>query len=451
MKRLLALVLSAALVLTLAACGLSLPAPHEAPAVLKFWSPIPYEAGAKRLVEEFNRTHPDIRVEYVSYVNDAVGNRRLDQALAQKGDVDVCISASRSALAYRASSGWLLALDPILAQNSIHVESLYGPGADLFQLDNVFYSLPSRLFNQCILYNQTMFLEKGIPLPRAGWTYEEFLDAAEKLTGDGVYGYFSESVDHGEPALQFLRAQLGDDWMYHEDGTAVCIDRPEVKSALNQYIARMDAGIEPDFLDNKIQRMQTEDLFLRGEAAMVLDHWTLHHVKDTERYPHSFVVGFATLPRLGGEEQKELYTSIYSDDLSIACHTTYPKEAMTFLLWYITDGMRWLAPMGRVPCALNISPADTAYSLFADSRQLFDLNSARSVYLTSQSARSPRYFTAVQQLQIILGEEFEKAFTGVCSVDEAVAAAQTRAQAAFELAAWTLSPLRPTEVDKPAG
>ena len=451
MKRLSALILSALLFLVLTGCGLSLPAPDTAPVILKFWSPLPYEAGPRQLVEHFNQTHPEIQVEYVQYANDSVGNKQLDDALSQRGDVDVCLSDSRDALVHRAASGWFLPLSPLLDKSSIRLDSLYAPGADLFRLDGTYYSLPSRLFNQCILYNEQMFLDKGVPLPRAGWTYEEFLSAAEQLTGDGVYGYFNQLVDHGEPAVQFLRAQLGDDWMYSEDGTSVCIDRPEVRSALNRCIARMEAGIEPDFIDNKTQRMQTEELFLRGKAAMVLDHWTLHHIKDPERYPHSFKVGFATLPRTGGEEQTALYTSTYSDDLSITAQTNHPDEAMTFLLWYITDGMRWLAPLGRVPCTLQASPDDTAAVLFEDSQQFFDLDSARAVYLTSQAARSPRYYTAMQEIQQILEEEFEKAFTGFCSVDEAVKTAQTRAQTAFCLSTCTLSPLLPAEGNEPAG
>ena len=434
MRRILALFLSAVLLVATAGCSLSLPAPAEPPVNLKFWSPLSYEDGPRQLVEDFNRTHPDIRVEYVYYANDPMGNKRLNDALAQRGDVDICLSATRSTLAFRAAGNWLLPLDPLLSQRAIDVNTMYGPGVELFRVNNVFYSLPSRLFNQCILYNREMFLEKGIPLPRTGWTYEEFLDAAQKLTGDGVYGYFSSLVDHGEPAVQFLRAQLGDDWMYTEDGSAVCIDRPEVRKALNQYLDRIQSGVEPDFIDNKTQRMNTEEMFLQGKAAMVLDRWTLHYVKDTDRYPHSFQVGFATLPKLGGEAQEAIYSSIYSDDISIAAHTDHPDASMTFLLWYITEGMQHLVPMGRVPCALHISPADTAARLFEDGRQLFDLNSARAVYLTSQAARSPRYFTALPEIQDILEEEFEKAFTGAATVDEAVKTAQARAQAAFDLA-----------------
>ena len=432
MKRFSAFLLSLALLMGLSGCGLTITPPSAAPVPLKFWCSIPYEDGPRQLLEDFNASHPDIEVQYVYYVNDEIGHGRLDKALATDGDVDLCLGSSRNHLLRRAERGWLLPLNGMLARRAVDVSTLYGPGAELFRLEDTYYSLPTRLFNQCILLNEQMFRDKGVPLPRAGWTYEEFLSAAQQLSGDGVYGYFSGQVDQGEPALAFLRAQLGEDWMYTEDGCGIAIDRPEVKYALDQYLYRSQSGIEPDFTANKTQRMLPEDMFLRGKAAMILDRWTVRHVKDLDRYPHDFKVGFATLPKLGGEDQKELFTSVYSDDISISASTLYPEEAMTFLLWYVTEGIHWLTPKGLIPCTLRISPADTAASLFAGSEQLFDMDSARAVYLTSQDARSPRYFTASQEIHYILGQEFEKAFTGACSVDEALKTAQRRAQTAFD-------------------
>lgn len=432
MKRFSAFFLSLVFLFGLTGCSPAITAPSAPPTPLKFWCSIPYEDGPRQLVEDFNRTHPEIEVQYIYYANDTLGNDRLDKALDMEGDVDLCLSSARSNLVRRAEAGWLLPLNPLLTRREVDVESLYGPGAELFRLRDMLYSLPSRLFNQCILYNKEMFLDHGVPLPRAGWTYEEFLDAATQLSSETVYGYFSSQVEHGEPALAFLRAQLGPDWMYSEDGSGVWIDRPEVKYALEQYLLRTESGIEPDFTDNKTQRMCTEDLFLRGQAAMVMDRWTVRHVKDLERYPHDFQVGFATVPRLGGAEQDQLYTSVYSDDISIAASTLFPEEAMTFLMWYVNEGVHWLTPKGLIPCTVQISPADTAAALFAGSESLFDLNSVREVYLISQTARTPRYFTAIQEIQSILGQEFEKAFTGFCTVDEALAAAQSRANAAFE-------------------
>lgn len=40
-----------------------------------------------------------------------------------------------------------------------------------------------------IAYNKDLFNKKNVPLPKAGWTWSDFLSAAKKLTGNGTYGW----------------------------------------------------------------------------------------------------------------------------------------------------------------------------------------------------------------------------------------------------------------------
>jgi multiple sugar transport system substrate-binding protein len=40
-----------------------------------------------------------------------------------------------------------------------------------------------------IAYNKSLFQKKGVPLPQAGWTWSQFLQTAQKLTGNGTYGW----------------------------------------------------------------------------------------------------------------------------------------------------------------------------------------------------------------------------------------------------------------------
>ncbi len=40
-----------------------------------------------------------------------------------------------------------------------------------------------------IAYNKDLFAKKHVPLPKSGWTWQQFLDTAKKLTGNGTYGW----------------------------------------------------------------------------------------------------------------------------------------------------------------------------------------------------------------------------------------------------------------------
>ena len=102
-----------------------------------------------------------------------------------------------------------------------------------------------------IMNDKDMFDEAGVAYPDADWTYDEFLDAATKLThGEGnnkVYGYFFPGYDAGQPATSMLVSKLGADWMYTEDGTKAAIDTDDVKDVTEKYLDRVEKGVERAF------------------------------------------------------------------------------------------------------------------------------------------------------------------------------------------------------------
>ena len=58
-------------------------------------------------------------------------------------------------------------------------------------MDGKLYGLPNGTQTMVMYYNKKMFDDAGIAYPKDGWTWDEFSDAAKKLTkADGsVYGY----------------------------------------------------------------------------------------------------------------------------------------------------------------------------------------------------------------------------------------------------------------------
>lgn len=398
---------------------------------LQFWGGTPAENGFTEMQEAFNSTHDDIQIEYVYYTNDDAGNTKLDMSLMAGGDADLFISYNDSLLQKRIEAGNTLPLTDFLEKYDLDPAEAFGEGVRAYEKDGVYHMLPTITSNNCILYNQTMFEEAGVPLPEADWTYDEFLAAAEALTTDEVYGFYFPAWEAGQPATEFAKRALGDNWMYNDDGTAVQIDRPEVRQSFQDYMDRMEAGIEVDFVDNKTQQMTPEDMFLQGKAAMVYANWIVRNVKDTETYPHDFVTGFTNVPRIS-EDQEALYTGGISDYMSINSKSEHIDEAMEFMYWYITEGVGYLAKYGRIGAYSGLDRAKIAEDLFGESSELFDMDEAEVVYLTPGDI-SPRTITAASaEINTILTEEFEKAFAGEQSVEEAITTAQERAQKAFE-------------------
>lgn len=333
---------------------------------LQVWGAIPEENGPQEMVEAFNAEHQNIQVEYVLYTNDDAGNTKLDMSLMASGDADLFFSYNDTYLQKRVEAGNTLALKTMLESQGFDPVEAFGDGVTAYEMDGEYYMMPTVTSNDCILYNKAMFDEAGIDYPKAGWSYEEFLAAAKALSKDGVYGYYYPAWGGGQPATDMAKRVLGNNWMYTEDGSAVQIDRPEVKQSFQDYMDRVAKGIEVDFVDNKTQQMSPQDMLLQGKAAMVYGNWIVRNVKDTDTYPHDFVTGFATVPKLSAD-QDVLYTGSLGDYLSINSKSEHPEAAMEFMMWYIKGGMNPLAKSGRIPAYSGIDRDEIVELAFGDS------------------------------------------------------------------------------------
>lgn len=344
------------------------------PVVLQWWGSFPENMGPNQVCEAFNKIDPNLQVEYTRFVN--------DDAIEQR------------------------------------------------QKDGHYYSLPAKKMTSTILYNKDMFDEAGVAYPDADWTYDEFLDAATKLThGEGnnkVYGYFFPGYDAGQPATSMLVSKLGADWMYTEDGTKAAIDTDDVKDVTEKYLDRVEKGVEPSYVDVTTQKMEPANMLLTGKAAMVYGDWCVRDVKDLDNYPHDFKVGFATMPRLSENQDKNLTTS-YTDDMSINSKSEHKVEAMKFIKWYIEEGMDYVAPFARIPACKKYDEEKVASLIFGDKSDLFDMDSAKNIYLKGTDFSTRKNLAAATEVNTILTEEFDKAFAGAQSVDKTLANAQKRA------------------------
>jgi len=401
------------------------------PVVLQWWGSFPEQLGPDQVCEAFNKLDPNLQVQYTRFVNDDAGNTKLDVTLMADSSVDVFLTLNDVLMKKRIDSGFALALDELLETNSMDMNAYYGDAAEELKVDGHYYYMPAKRVTSTILYNQAMFDEAKVPYPEPNWTYDEFLEAAEKLTkGEGqdkVYGYMFPGYDSGQPALRMLEAELGLNWMYTEDGQHVRIDRPEVKDALEKYQDRVEEGIEPSFVDVTTQKMEPANMLLTEKAAMVFGDWCVRDVKDLQTYPHDFKVGFATMPRLNPNQQQN-YTTSFTDDLSINVKSEHPKEAMKFIKWYIEEGMDYVAPFARIPASSTYDEERTEKLIFGDQMDLFDEKSARSVYLKGTDFSIRTNLTAATEINTILTEEFSKAFAGVQSVEDTLSKAQERAE-----------------------
>jgi multiple sugar transport system substrate-binding protein len=189
--------------------------------------PVPQDYGTKLLADIAAGTPPDV---------------------FQLGDGDVSKYVAQGAVA---------SLDDFIASDSDFSMDAFFPGiANFGQVDGITY-LFTKDYSPLVLYfNKDHFAEAGIELPTADWTWDDLLDAAQKLTLDGD-GNNAQSPDFDSgnivrwglqiPAhwgdLLWLRGTLpiinaGGGSVISEDGTTVegYLNSPETIAALQWYV-----------------------------------------------------------------------------------------------------------------------------------------------------------------------------------------------------------------------
>lgn len=105
---------------------------------------------------------------------------------------------------------------------------------------------------------------------------------------------------------------------------------------------------------------------------------------------------------------------------------------MKFIKWYIEEGMDYVAPFARIPACKKYDDEKVASLIFGDQEELFDMESAKSIYLAGTDFSIRKNLTAATEINTILTEEFDKVFAGSQSVEETLQNAQKRADEKIE-------------------
>jgi multiple sugar transport system substrate-binding protein len=151
----------------------------------------------QEIVEEFNQLYPDIELTVESYAG--YDDKILVETAGGVGP-DIMLLDSIS-VPFWMEKDVLIDLTPYLAEeDSDFLEQFFPNVVDAGRIGDKFYALPKDFTPQVLYYNRRAFDLSGITEPQPGWTWDEFMEKAPKLTSD-------------EPRRE-RRAVYFDDWIY---------------------------------------------------------------------------------------------------------------------------------------------------------------------------------------------------------------------------------------------
>ncbi|MCX0246871.1 ABC transporter substrate-binding protein [Streptomyces drozdowiczii] len=140
----------------------------------------------KQLVKEWNAAHPDIRVEYVQGSWDSVHDQLLTSF--EGGEAPDIIHDASDDLADFAYGGYLADLHPLLPDAL--TEGIPRNSWETATFDGGVYGVPFLQEPRVLIANTKILKESGvrIPTPEKPWSWTEFRQVTEELTGKGRYG-----------------------------------------------------------------------------------------------------------------------------------------------------------------------------------------------------------------------------------------------------------------------
>ncbi|MFI5714317.1 ABC transporter substrate-binding protein [Nocardia sp. NPDC051750] len=290
--------------------------------------------GRRRVIDEFARRYPDIRVRTVLSGPDPMQQMLTFCAGGKCPDVLMAWEQTYAGLADR---GVLLDLTTLLDGDPAFATELQAGSVaalyDTFTFKGGQYALPEQWSGNFLFYNRKLFGKAGVPAPGRwsdAWSFAEFLDIGRALTERDRSGrvvqwgfvdtwvpYYSAGLfainngaDWASPRTVPDRSAFSDDAFI--EGVQFYAD------LANRY------GVAPTPAD--VQSISTMDQFAQGKAAMAMGgHWRYRTFSDADD------LDFDVTALPFGPESTGARSNIGTTGLAISAASPRKEQAWEFL------------------------------------------------------------------------------------------------------------------------
>jgi len=290
-----------------------------------------------RIVEEFQRRHPDIKVRPV------LSGPGVMQQLSTFCAGGVCpdvLMAWELTYAELATRGVLLDLNTMLARDPSFAAELKSDGIaalyDIFTFNGGQYVLPEQWSGNFLYYNKRLFAEAGVLEPpktwEQPWGFDQFLDTAAALTKRNrsgrvtQWGFVNAFVSYYSAGL--FAMNNGVPWSTPlKNPTHFNFDNDAFIEAVQFYADLANKHkVAPNA--SEVQSMSAPDLFASGRAAIAMaGHWryqTFIRADDLDFDVAPLPVG----PRRQGQPAR---SNIGSTGLAISASSPRKEQAWEFV------------------------------------------------------------------------------------------------------------------------
>ena len=347
-RKLLAATLTAAMVLSLAACGGSSSSSSGTAASgsgasgsgelqVNIWDNNQL-AGLQQIADEWTEeSGVKVKINVVDWDN----YWTLLEAGASGGQMpDVFWMHSNTAQMYM-ENDLLLNLDDYIAKDdAIDLANYYEGVVDLYNRDDngSQYALPKDHDTIALLYNKAIFDKYGVEYPTDDWTWEDVRDAAAKITeagkADGVYGYAINTSNNQDGWYNIIYDYGGQVITDDHKGTTIGSDEAKAGMEMLRQILEVSAP------QTVVAETGTDSLFNSGLAAMITQgSWMINTFYKAEHHDDYAwaMLPYADVNGNGQCDKGERYSAYNGLGWAAAANTANPDAAYSLISYFCSE------------------------------------------------------------------------------------------------------------------
>lgn len=276
-----------------------------------------YDELRRQQVREFEKLHPGVKCTYLPMPHSHLAQKL--QAMFE-GKVSPDIFVILGGVPEAVLKGHLLNLTPYVESNWDYFKE-FNPKA-LKRHYGRNYSIPVNLGTVSLFYNKRLFDEEGVSYPDENWDWNDFREAAVKLTRRDKSGRVTQ-WGASIMALWWQFAMQNGAAIWNEDRTECVFDSPEAAEAFRFFKELFsEYRITPSPEPANKERFRKD--FFGGKAAMFIgDRWRSKEFK-LENCPVKDEWRAALLPKAYNGSRRWEYKS---SALGISSQTKHPELA----------------------------------------------------------------------------------------------------------------------------
>ncbi|MCJ8011611.1 sugar ABC transporter substrate-binding protein [Paenibacillus sp. KQZ6P-2] len=368
---------------------------------LKFttWGELSADSVEKKLADQFNESHPNIKVTFEPVPGDGYATK-LTTSLAAGQAPDVFLIGEGDYFKY-VDKGVVEPLDDYIKSDSSFKTDIFQPDLlNMGKINDKLYYLPKDFNPLALWYNKRMFDEAKIPYPDEKWTWDDMISAAKKLTKKDDKGKVTEfgfNATKWEYPIYIYLWLNGTD-IGNEDGTKAegYMNSDKTVAAMEKYVAltKGDDRVSPTPQDTETLGGDSSMFMTDKLAMMITGRWVKSDLdKSDVQY------GSALIPTGEGGDRASI---IAAAGWAMNANSQHKKEAFELMKWLSgTEAQKARSEKGQVLPA-TVAELDQVKSTEVVDKPVIEMMDYAKKPISMRSANAP-----------IFTEEFNKAIEKV--------------------------------------